>query len=164
MPNVEYVITVRHEIAGGVGSAPPAVTAPTPTDDQKKPKTISAGQMLANASYHYAKQALGQIVTTAINTVGVRTGNNELQARISFAVSAAKSAYGVIESAATGAALTGNAAGGLIGATAAVAAYATQVGLNMYKLNLSRSVESVSLSQQYIRAGAAGNREWRAAE
>lgn len=124
------------------------------TVDTEK-EALKARQETVGA-YFAVKRVVSPFISQAINygvsTIAVRTGANEQQQRVQFAVDMGSKALGFAESIAIGAAV-GGVWGAIGGALMSVATTVTGIALNQAKIDLNRSVEGNSLVLMNIRAG-----------
>ena len=121
--------------------------------DKQKNKAFKTGI----AAYHYAKQIVAPIVANQVNTVSLRTGNDELQRRTQFGLDIASTAVDVAEFALTGAVLGGG-VGAAVGAAVGVASKLISYQTAYANQQLAKTVESVGLAEARIRAGTSGDR------
>ena len=123
----------------------------------KNPETSNNNKAIAVAAYGYAKKAAGTIVASYVDTVELRTGQSQYQKKLQVASSLTSQIWGFGESIALGAA-TGGPVGAVIAGSLSVASYAINRTKEEMRLSMEESLESVSLSQARIRAGAGGSR------
>lgn len=109
------------------------------------------------AGYGYAKRLIAPIAVNAVNTISLRTGNDELQRRAQLAIDSVSAAADIGETVISGF-LIGGGVGAAVGAAVGVAtkAISYQIAYSNYKL--SKTVEDVSLAEARRRAGTSGDR------
>lgn len=122
--------------------------------DKQKNKAFKTGI----AAYHYAKQIVAPLVANQVNTVSLRTGNDELQRRTQFGLDIASTAVDVAEFALTGAVLGGGVVGAAVGTAVGVASKLISYQTAYANQQLAKTVESVGLAEARIRAGTSGDR------
>ena len=157
-----YEFIIRNETESGGGGSPMAPTS-APTNNPKSSGGGSSFKSVAKkmvAAYGIAKSFADTTITHRINTVSLRTGNEELQQRYQFAYDIGKRALGIVESIAMGA-MFGGAAGALIGAATSVAMTGVQIAQRAEEINLSRTAENISIDMANIRAGSMNDRQGR---
>lgn len=164
---VEYIITIK--LDGAENLEEESKTAPvTPATAAKsdgeevspgKKKSGKKKQAIAKgiAAYHYAKAVADTFIANEINTIELRTGRAQLQARMQTSYDIGKRIWSIGESIAIGA-MIGGAVGAVVGAVGSVAMQAVSIGIEQHNLNLERAVEEAGLAQAQIRAGTSGNR------
>lgn len=109
------------------------------------------------AAYHYAKRAVQMVAGYEIGTIDIRTGSVLAQQEADFAYQIVNDVWNVGESIAVGA-MAGGAPGAIVGAAIGTVFKVASYVENGAKINLQRSVESVTLAQNAIRIGAGGDR------
>ena len=154
MPKVSYIITLKNETEQA--KAKKKTTASTATTDELG-RARKSDEIKPIALYSYAKKVVNSAVEFQVNTVELRTGSSRLQERTQLAYSVANTGFGIIENA-----LIGGLAFGGVGAVAGVAFGVVNTAINWTqnaaRLNMSNTLEQVSISQQNIRSGTYGNR------
>lgn len=165
---VEYAIYIKLDesaVADEKQETPEAALTSSGDTVSQKEKKQNAGKKdfekrtrMAIAGYHYAKQLIAPIITNQVNTISLRTGNDEMQRRSQISLEIISAGVDVAEYALTGALLGFGGAGALVGAAVGIAAKAVNYSQQHYNYTLSRSVEQVSLSEARIRAGTSGDR------
>lgn len=162
MPDVNYIITIRHDGGNSGKSGSNSGVAPTvsgeSTSNEGTIGNVYEGVKAATkiAPIAYALKLADSVVTTNINRVSLRTGHTTYQERTSWAYSTAKKAL------TTGAMLVG----GIVTANPAIIAGAAisvaNQGLELYRaqenLQIAESVEDVGIGLANIRAGSLGDR------
>ena len=158
--NNEYKLTI--ELVGGGGDAKGGTT--TPTADNGGGKTPSAkeeqnnGGKQAVAIYHYAKNLASKYASHRVNTITLRTGFEEQQARAQLALNLGTRAFNVIESAVIGGLTTGSPYGALAGAAIGVVTEAIDMSLTAQEVQYAKEVEATQIFLNSIRMGAGANR------
>lgn len=109
------------------------------------------------AGYGYAKRLIAPIATNAINTVSLRTGNDELQRRAQLAIDSVSAAADIGETVISGF-LIGGGVGAAIGATVGIATKVINYEIGRYNYRLQKTVDDVSLAEARRRAGTSGDR------
>lgn len=157
MPNKVYEIIFRDK-----KTETRKTTATPMTGEERstaKSETQDGGIILKQgiAAYHYAKKAINTVASYQVSTIQLRTGNAKAQQKAEFAYQIVQDAANVLESTIVGA-VTGGLPGALVGTAVGAAAKVVDYGLNQKRLNLSQSVESITLALNAIRIGAGGDR------
>lgn len=109
------------------------------------------------AGYHYAKRGLNTVASYEVSTQELRTGSVLAQQEADFAYQIINDVWNIGESLALGA-MAGGAAGALGGAAVGTVFKVASFAQAESKINLQRSVESITLAQNAIRIGAGGDR------
>lgn len=151
----QYIITFKVD-GDEEGGAPDGGVAKTSEGRSAAPDTKSLGKQLGGFAMAAAASAANQVITTAINQVSVRTGNSTMQQRLSFGYSTAMRALS-IGGTVIGGLVTGNPMAVIAGIGSAVS-WGVDIAIAQENLDLQRRVESISLEQTRIRAGAGGDR------
>lgn len=158
--NNEYKLTI--ELVGGGGDTEGGTT--TPTADNGGGKTPSAkeeqnnGGKQAVAIYHYAKNLASKYASHRVNTITLRTGFEEQQARAQLALNLGTRAWNVGESVIVGAMTTGSPYGALAGLVVGVATEAIDMSFTAQEVQYAKEVEATQLFLNSIRMGAGANR------
>lgn len=155
---VEYVITIKG--AGGkggsgtkskTGSTKKKGVAPTVNGADTGEIKKLGGLAVAGAV------AIGnKIVTTAINRVGITTGQTTFQERLNYTYNTAMRVT-AIGGAILGGIASGNYLAAIAGAASAVS-WGIEVAVADMNIQTERRVESIGIRQANIRAGASGDR------
>lgn len=145
-----YEIIIKNKSSGGARSS---VAGSTSSSAKDKQQDTIAGV----AVYGYAKKLATQVVSHRVNTVELRTGQAELQQKISFKYDVAKQAFGFFESIAIGGGLAGI-SGAVIGGVLSLGSMLVNLANRQDTININRDIENVSISQNNIRAGAGQSR------
>ena len=165
---VTYVIHIKGDGAGGRASASsngiaPSTNGQSVTSSQISGKSTSTpisgkgiGSNILAISKGAVLAAANKGITTYINRVSLQSGNNALQERMAYTYSAAQRAI-CIGGALVGGIATGNPLA-VIGAAASAVSWGIDIGIQAENINLQREVESISIRQANIRAGAGGDR------
>ncbi|MCH5165649.1 MAG: hypothetical protein J1G01_04540 [Clostridiales bacterium] len=101
---------------------------------------------------HYIKPFVSQMVNHHVSTVALRTGAEEHEERLSFAVSAVQKVGGLVSSVAMGA-IIGNLPGAIIGGVLSIATTAMEYSNKQRQLDMQRTVENIGLRYMNARAG-----------
>lgn len=109
------------------------------------------------AGYGYAKRLIAPIAVNAVNTISLRTGNDELQRRIQLASDVVSATTDIGETVISGF-LVGGGVGAAIGATVGIATKVISYEVNRYNYRLQKTVDDVSLAEARRRAGTSGDR------
>ena len=126
--------------------------------NQDKPVWKKHGDKIV-ASVNLAKKYIGLSLSNSINTVSLRTGQNELQERQQFVFENVMYGIDLMQGIVTGLVLSGgNPIGAVLGAVESVASTAIQISQKQRVIELNRAVENVSVGMANIRAGTSGNR------
>lgn len=159
--NNEYKLTI--ELVGGGGDANGGTT--TPTADNGGGKTPSAKEEQSNggkqavAIYHYAKNLTSKFASHRVNTITLRTGFEEQQARAQLALNLGTRAFNMAESAIVGAiSAGGNPAGALVGLAVGLTSEAIDMGFTAQEVQYAKEVEATQIFLNSIRMGAGANR------
>ena len=150
MPTYEFII--KNESNGQKKLKSPTANSSSESAKEKQTTLISGV-----AAYAYAKKITTQVISYRVNTVELRTGQAELQEKISFKYDIAQRTFGFIESIAIGGGLAGI-PGAVIGGMAALTTWAINVAQKQSTINLNRDIENIAILQNNIRAGARGSR------
>lgn len=160
--NNEYKLTITLE--GGSDEESTAV-APSPSGNSNETqsaknkqsnstkKNIVKGIAIAGTVFNYADR----IASGYINTVTLRTGFEEQQAKYQFGQNIAKQVFSVGTSMATGF-LLGNVPGMMIGLVASLANTAISWGQQSNQVQIARENENTQIFLNSIRMGAGANR------
>ena len=163
MPDVNYIITIRHEGgSGGSGGTSPGV-APTVSGESATGDGNVIGDLYGAyqkatkiAPIAFAMKLIDSTVTREINRVELRTGHSTYQERISWSYGVAKRTL------LTGALLIGGIATGNPVAIGGAVLSAANRGIELIQaaedLRISRAVEDVGIDMANIRAGSYGDR------
>ena len=163
MPDVNYIITIRHEGgSGGSGGTSPGV-APTVSGESATGEENVIGSIWNRATkitklapIAYSLKMLDSIATREGNRVELRTGHSTYQERISWSYGVAKRALS------TGALLIGGIATNnplaISGAVISTIFQEVEVAQAAQDIRISRAVESVGIDMANIRAGSYGDR------
>lgn len=155
-----YEIVIRNETnsgkkspIAGSGTAPSDTTntGGSGADSSISPVRTAAAKGLV-AVNTYIKPFVDQMVTQHVTTIALRTGAQEQEDRMSFALGVAQKVYSFGTSVATGA-LVGGLPGALIGGVMSLATMAIDYSNKQERINLQRSVENVGLRYMNSRAG-----------
>ena len=142
--------SVNGQSVSGVGGAGKSESAELKGFFKSAPVQMAKGAILAAAH---------KGISTYINRVSLRTGNEALQERLSFAYSTAQRAFAI------GASFVGGLATGnplaVIGSTAAAMSWAYDIKIQAENIQIQRELEGISIRQANIRAGAGGDRAGR---
>lgn len=169
MADVTYLITIRDERGGDSKGLSEGNVAPStdgtnasgnPNGTVAGSKRKGSGEKARALALVAAKKIIHRVATTYINQVGVRTGNTQLQERLSYSYSCLERSIG-IGIAVVGGAMTGNVLAVAAGVGAAVT-WGVNIAVAQEQINLQRSVENIGIAQANIRAGAGGDRSGRA--
>ena len=112
----------------------------------------------AVAIYKTAKGFAQQLITHQVSTIELRTGASEYQQKMQFMYNIGNSALGILESIALGAAVGGGAPGALVGALVGIAGQAISYAQAQNVIDLNRTLESMTITQNNVRAGTANRR------
>jgi hypothetical protein len=162
---VEYIITIRLDGEGGESrtdkKTPDTANKPNgdnPSGKNAKEKDKKKAIAKGISAYHYAKSAADIAISSQINTIELRTGRSQLQARMQTSYDIGKRIWNIGESIAIGAMLGGGVPGAVIGAVGSIASQGISLALEQYNLDLQKTVDDIGLKQMQIRAGTGGNR------
>ena len=127
-----------------------------------KPGLLQSPEARANytsalVAWHTIKPFVTQHATYQTSLVALRTGSNEMQEKANLINQTVQTGVGLLEMAATGAAIGGG-AGAVIGAISSVASSIFGLYQRTNKLSLERTIENKSLEMLRIRAGTLGSR------
>lgn len=152
MARYEFVIKNGEGGSGNYSGTPRSSDkGVTPTKNSSKP--LIKGVSL----YGMGKSLINSVISHNINIVSLRTGQEEMQERLSYGYKMATMAFGAFENIAIGA-MTGGLLGAGIGAIYTFTSYGLEVAKKQATIDLSRSLENISIGMANIRAGANGNR------
>lgn len=146
-----YEIILKNKSSGGARSS---VAGNMNASAKDKQQDAVAGI----AVYGYAKKLATQVISHRVNTVELRTGQAELQQKISFKYDVAKQAFGFFESVAIGGGLAGI-PGAIAGGMLSLGSMLVNIANRQDSININRDIENVSISQNNIRAGAGRSRQ-----
>lgn len=156
----EYTIVIKNEtssntspIAKNSGSAG-SVTKPEKTSISKEGAKAFGKTMVA---YGTVKSFALQSVNHEVSLVQLRTGSNELQGRANFTNSVVQKVVGIGESMVAGA-MIGGIPGAIVGLALSTAHTLIGYAQNQDRINTEKTVESVGLQMNILRAGASGSR------
>lgn len=122
-----------------------------------KNKKADKTKKILVAGYGYAKRLIAPIASNAVNTISLRTGNDELQNRAQLALQGVSAAVDIGETVISGF-LVGGGVGAAIGATVGIATKVISYEVSKYNYNLQKTVDDVSLAEARRRAGTSGDR------
>lgn len=151
-----YYVVFENNTDGATNAKPVATNKKTQTQDEKNIQALTKGVM-GYASLSYAESVVDRVVTHQINTVELRTGHAELQARMQFNYGVAKQGFDIVKNMVMAGSVFG-VAGVAIGAVAGVADALIGIGIRQSEINMRREVENTSLFYARIRAGAGQDR------
>lgn len=158
---VEYVITIKGE--GGQGSGNKSKTGASKKNGvAPSADGSSSGEFkkLGGLAVAGAVAIANKVVTTAINRVGITTGQTTFQERLNYTYNAAMRVT-AIGGAILGGIATGNYLAAIAGAASAVS-WGVEVAVADMNIQTERRVESISIRQANIRAGSSGDRNGKA--
>jgi tetrahydromethanopterin S-methyltransferase subunit G len=160
MEGRNYTITIKADKLSSGGGSPIA-------GDKKESDTKKSGGILTKegakafastmVAYHTVKSFATQVVNHEISMVQLRTGSNELQARVSFINQMTQQGLGILEGTVTGL-MVGSLPGMVVGLALSTMHSLVSYTQKVDELNTRRSLENESLHMNYIRAGASGSR------
>lgn len=110
---------------------------------------------IVNAYVFYKKNISPYVkrgIQYQIGTVALRTGNNELQARMQSAYDIANQTVGFVESVAVGAA-TGGGVGAIVAALMSIINTSITIAQKLETFNLQSNMENTSIALMNVRAG-----------
>ena len=149
----EFVIWIKNgtqgrasPVAGGIGS------------DDNKPKYTNGqlraqGALKAMVAYDkFAAPFVESAINYRVSSISLRTGSSELQERVEFGMSAAKSAIGLVSSVVSGYAV-GNLPGAIIGGLISVGTTAMNYAQKVKTIRLQGLLENASLRGINARSG-----------
>lgn len=161
MENRNYTITIKTDSLSSGGKSPIS------GDKKGSDKDKSSGGLLskdgakafgkAMVAYSTVKSFATQIVNHEVSMVQLRTGSNELQERANFTNQMIQKGVGILEGGVAGA-LVGGLPGFIIGTSLSFLHTMISYGQKASELNTQRTLENMSIQQNYIRAGANGSR------
>lgn len=158
--NNEYKLTIELTSTGadaqGGTTTPTAENGggdkPSAKDDQQ------TGGKQAIAVYHYAKNLTQKYASHRINTITLRTGFEEQQARAQLVYNLGTRVFNVAESAIIGGITTGNPVGAVVGAAIGLATEGIDMAFTAQELQYAKEVEATQIYLNSIRMGAGANR------
>ena len=112
----------------------------------------------ALAPVGYAVNIAKRVYESNINTVSLRTGNEELQAKLQFQYGIIESGFNIAKSIAIGAYI-GNIPGAVIGAIAGAGSEVVNIAIRQNEINIAKGVERTEIFLNNIRAGSAASRQ-----
>ena len=136
----------------------------TPTAENGGGATPSAkveqqtGVKQAIAVYHYAKNLATKYASHQINTITLRTGFEEQQARAQLVYNLGTRVFNVAESAIIGGITTGHYAGAIVGAAVGLATEGLDMAFAAQELQYAKEVEATQIYLNSIRMVAGANR------
>ncbi|MBO5356288.1 MAG: hypothetical protein J6A95_00845 [Clostridia bacterium] len=136
--------------------------APTENGDMSKPtakEEQEKKQMEHNtkALYGFAKNLADKYISHSINTIALRTGYEEQQAKYQMQYGLAKRGLSILE-ATIGGALSGGPIGGAIGLISGVTTQAIDISNRMREIEYANNLENTQIFFNQIRMGAGSNR------
>lgn len=157
--NNEYKLTIElvgtaEEKQGTTASTDGMGDKPSAKDDQKNG---SASLLKGVAVYHFAKNIADKYLSNQVNTITLRTGFEEMQAREQMVYGLISRGVSVVESVATGA-MAGGGYGALAGLAIGIVMQAIDMGITAQNVSVSRDVEATQIFLNSIRMGAGMNR------
>ena len=156
----EYVITIKDESSGDGATSPgvaPAVTAPQSNNKTAKSEMSAIKPM---AALGIARALVTKVVSHQVNTIALRTGQEELQQRNQFRWDVAQRGFSLLSGVAMGMA-TGGPVGAVIGAGVSVMMTAVDISQKANEISLNRTAENISIDMANIRAGSMNDRQGR---
>lgn len=149
----EYEIVIKNEtsddkkspIAGDNAKSKASAAADSPS-------AAALGVKALVAYNHYIKPFVNKVATQYVSTISLRTGAQELEDKMSFALQTAQKVGGFVGSIAVGAAV-GNLPGAIIGGLMSVTTTAIDIAIKQSRFDMERGVENVSLRYMNMRAG-----------
>lgn len=155
--NNEYRLII--ELSGDGGDSNNTTTPTANSGDNKSAKQEqNQGLKQGLAVYHYAKNLTTKYLSHRVNTITLRTGFEEQQARMQLAYNLGTRAFNVIESAVIGGLTTGSPYGALAGAAIGVVTEAIDMSLTAQEVYYAKDVEATQIFLNSIRMGAGANR------
>lgn len=151
----EYEIVIKNETSDNKKSpvaGDNATAKNTGTQQSTSASGVAIGVKALVSFNHFIKPFVNKVATQYISTISLRTGAQELEDKMSFAVQTAQKVGGFVGSIAVGVAV-GNLPGALIGGLMSVTTTALDIYNKQSKLDMERSVENVSLRYMNMRAG-----------
>ena len=158
MAERNYSITIKYKAP----SSESPIAGDNKESDTEKGKGLLSKQgaktfATAMVAYGKVKSFATQIINHEVSMVELRTGSREMQDRANFTNEMIQKGVGILESVGTGA-LVGGLPGALVGLTLSAMHTAIAYQQKQETINLQRTIENVSLQQNFIRAGAKGSR------
>lgn len=155
----EYKLTIEL-----VGTAEQKQSTTASTDGTSEKSSAKEEQKNGNASflkgvavYHFAKNIADKYLSNQVNTITLRTGFEEKQAREQMLYGFLTRGVNVAESVVVGA-MTGGGAGALVGLAVGLVGQAVDMGITAQNVSISRDVEATQIFLNSIRMGAGINR------
>ncbi len=154
----EYTITIKNATGdGGSPGVAASVSAPKNSNSTAKEELSPIKPM---AALGIAKQVATTVISHNVNTVALRTGQEELQQRMQFRWEMTQKGASLLGSVAVGA-MTGGLAGAVVGAGVSVMMTALDYAQRSNEINLNRTAENISIDMANTRAGAMDDRQGR---
>lgn len=150
----DYEIVIKNETSDKKKSpiAGDNATAKNTAANQSTTNGAAIGIKALVSFNHFIKPFVNKVATQYISTISLRTGAQELEDKMSFALQTTQKVGGFVGSIAVGAAV-GNLPGALIGGMVSLATTALDYYNKQSKLDMDRSVENVNLRYMNMRAG-----------
>lgn len=155
--NNEYILTIQIE-SGESGEGGTTTPTANSSDNKSAKQEQAAATKKALAIYHYAKNLTTKYLTHRVNTITLRTGFEEQQARMQLAYNLGTRAFNVIESAVIGGLTTGSPYGALAGAAIGAITEAIDMSLTAQEVQYAKEVEATQIFLNSIRMGTGANR------
>ena len=157
--NKEYVyeIILRNDSDDGTESA--TATSDKSVSAQPNPKDLQGefGSLKGIALAKIAENIAYSAISYNASTIALRTGQNEYQSKMQLLAEGSKRVFDIGVSALTGSLLAGG-IGAVVGVVAGVAMQAISIEQAQNTINLQNRLESLSIQEANIRAGAGGSR------
>lgn len=151
-----YYVVFENNTDGATSEKPVATNKKTETQDEKNARALTKG-IKGYASLSYAESFVDRVATHNINTVELRTGHAELQARMQFNYGLGKQGFDIVKNMVMAGSIFGG-AGVALGAVAGLADWGISIALRQSEINMRQEVENTSLFYARIRAGAGQDR------
>ncbi len=149
--NSKYSIVIENNTQSKESPVAKSESSTAPQYSKGQLRTQSALKAMV-AIDKYVAPFVEQAISYEVGTIELRTGAAELQQRIEFGLSVAKSAVGFVSSIAIGAA-TGNLPGAIIAGVMSIGTTAMNYANNARRIRVQSSLESITQRGYASRAG-----------
>lgn len=147
-----HQIIIKNETKSG-GNSPLAGSSDKSESKYTAGQTGAQNVIKAVVAYDkFVAPFVEQAIQTKVNTIELRTGSAELQQRVQFGLSVAKSTGGILSSLLTGYAI-GKLPGAVIGATIGIATTVMNYSNKAKVIGYQKNLESITLRGMNVRAG-----------